>query len=81
MSDVRLICAMVPVLLLLASAVGTWWVLRQERRRPSSYARHGVPVHLGDAPSQEQWRQMSANARKAADTAVSGPAESARGRE
>ncbi|MGI5398330.1 hypothetical protein ACQEVG_02495 [Streptomyces sp. CA-135486] len=77
MSAARLIGALVPVSLLVISAVGTWWVLRQERRRPSSYTRRGVPVHLGGEPSLEEWRQMSTEAQAAYDTAVLDTAESA----
>ncbi|WP_326650618.1 hypothetical protein [Streptomyces sp. NBC_01750] len=77
MSGVRLIWALVPVSLLVISAVGTWWVLRQERRRPSSYPRRGVPVHLGGEPSLEEWRQMSTEAQGAYNAAVLDAAESA----
>ncbi|MER5463042.1 hypothetical protein ABT010_20635 [Streptomyces sp. NPDC002668] len=78
MSAARLIGALVPVSLLVISAVGTWWVLRQERRRPSSYARRGVPVRLGGEPSLEEWRQMSTTAHSTYDnTAVLDAAESA----
>ncbi|GGW56401.1 hypothetical protein GCM10010503_36910 [Streptomyces lucensis JCM 4490] len=77
MSAARLGGALVPVSLLVIAVVGIWWVLRQERRRPSSHARRGVPVHLGGEPSPEEWRQMSTEAQGAYDTAVLNAAESA----
>jgi hypothetical protein len=76
MSAARLVGAFVPVLLLVIAGVGTWWVLRQERRE-SSYARRGVPVELGGEPSLEEWRQMSTKAQAAYDNSVLDAAESA----
>ncbi|MGW0556049.1 hypothetical protein ACWDZ6_17880 [Streptomyces sp. NPDC002926] len=77
MSAARLIGALIPVSLLVISGVGTWWVLRQERSRPSSFTRRGVPVHLGGKPSLEEWRQMSTKTHGANDTALLDTAESA----
>ena len=70
MSAARILGALLPVaLLLFASVVGTWWLAQRERRRPSSYSRR--PEVLA------RWREMSAEAQAAHDTAVLDAAEAA----
>lgn len=56
-------------MLLLIALVGTLWVVRQERRRPTSYTRQ--------EPSPAQWRAMSAVEQEAYDNAVLDAAEAA----
>lgn len=67
MSASRLVLAL-PALVLLFAAVGCWWMLRQERRRPTSYTRTGSAAQddraldsqefaeRGRVRSQREWR-------------------------
>lgn len=68
MSSDRVPGAVLPLLYLIAvlllSAAGAWWALRQERRKPTSYMRHmsvqeaEARVAAGDVPSLEEWRGL-----------------------
>lgn len=73
MSADRLPGALLPLLYLLAvlvlSAVGVVWAVRQERRNPTSYSRRPEVV--------ESWRVMSAAQQEAYDNAVLDAAEAA----
>jgi hypothetical protein len=56
------------LVVLIGSGVGAWWALRQEKDRPSSYTRLGVPMHLlGEGPSPEEWAAMSSEEQEAFD--------------
>lgn len=83
MSSARLLGALVPVSLLLIAAVGAWWVLREERRNPTSYTRKAAavpartPMYLGGEPTPEEWEGMTAAGQEAYDTAVLNAAEAA----
>lgn len=70
MSAARIIGVSIPLFLLVIAAVGALWVLRQERRDPSSYPRQeGV---RGDLPA---WRGLSTDQqREVDDAALGGPA-------
>lgn len=69
MSSARLLGAVVPVVLLLAAAVGALWVRRQERRAPSSFTRRSDGMAV--------WRSMSTSEQEAYDTAVLNAAQAA----
>jgi hypothetical protein len=73
MSADRLPGALLPLLYLLAllvmSAAGVVWVVREERRNPSAYSRR--PEVL------ESWRAMSTEAQEAHDNAELDAAEAA----
>lgn len=68
MSSDRVPGAVLPLLYLIAvlllSAVGAWWAVRQERREPSAYTRRmsvaeaESRVAAGDVPSLEEWRHL-----------------------
>ncbi|MFE6412640.1 hypothetical protein ACFVOR_37535 [Streptomyces sp. NPDC057837] len=69
MSAARILGASIPAVLLLIALFGTWWVVRQERRKPTSYTRQ--------EPSPAQWRAMSTVEQEAYDNAVLDAAEAA----
>lgn len=82
MSSARLLGALVPVSLFVIAAVGAWWVLREERRNPTSYTRKSAaavpartPMYLGGEPTPEEWEGMTTAGREAYDTAVLNAAE------
>ena len=82
MSSARLLGALVPVSLFVIAAVGAWWVLREERRNPTSYTRKSAaavpartPMYLGGEPTPEEWEGMATAGREAYDTAVLNAAE------
>lgn len=84
MSSARLLGALVPVSLLVIAAVGTWWVLREERRNPTSYTRKSAaavpgrtPMYLGGEPTPEEWEGMTTAGQEAYDTAVLNASEAA----
>lgn len=58
---------------LVVSAVGTWWLIRRERRTPTSYTRS--PEYLAAARSREarmlaEWRAMPASEQAKYDAEV-----------
>ncbi len=56
--------------LLFVSAVGTWWVVWRERRRPSSYRRRWEA-------EMAEWRSLPTEVQAAHDNAVLDAAEAA----
>jgi len=64
-----LVSALEIVGVLAVSGVGCWWVIRRERKHPSSYSRR--PDVLAD------WRAMSASEQEDVDTASLDMAEQA----
>ena len=72
----RLPGALLPLTYLLAvlvlSALGTWWVVRKERKEPSSYTRSAEYL-----ASMTAWRKLSAAAQEAVDNAALDMAEQA----
>lgn len=71
MSAARILGALLPLVLLIAAA-GIPWMLRRERRHPTSYTRRPA----GD-PVMRAWRSMSGVEQGAADTAVLNAQEAA----
>ena len=64
MSAARILGGLLPLVLLVAAA-GIPWMLRWERRHPTSYTRRPAV-----APELASWRALSAEDQEAADTAV-----------
>lgn len=77
MSDARLVGSALPVLLLVAALVGCWWVVREERRSPSSYTRRpsGPAGEPGGAVGDDN---AVPNAAEAAEVAAARAAEAAK---
>lgn len=72
MPAARVLGASIPLFLLLAAVVGAWWVVREERRNPSSY-----PERAARRSDLEGWDALSTQEQEAADTAALDLAEQA----